>query len=128
METIRSLVQSYADIVSKNVRDIVPKTIMYMMVNKLKEFLQTDLLPLIYSAGDQNQLMEESQEAAERRDEMIRMYHACKDALHLLSDISTRTGLSLSAPGPGDWLHPMKLPLPPSLPSVHAAAPSRLLR
>ena len=35
VETIRNLVDSYFSIVSKNVRDTVPKTIMFMMVNKV---------------------------------------------------------------------------------------------
>ena len=35
VETIRNLVDSYLAIVSKNVRDSVPKTIMFMMVNQV---------------------------------------------------------------------------------------------
>ena len=35
VETIRNLVDSYLAIVSKNVRDTVPKTIMFMMVNQV---------------------------------------------------------------------------------------------
>ena len=92
VETIRNLVESYFGIVSKNTCDIVPKTIMHMVVLKLKEYIQTDLLPMIYASGDQDSLMEESQEAAMRRDEMIRMYHSCKDALSHISDISSKTG------------------------------------
>lgn len=92
VETIRNLVESYFGIVSKSIRDIVPKAIMFMMVNKLKEYMTTDLLPMIYSAGDQNSLMEESQEAARRREEMVNMYHTCKDALGLISDVSSKTG------------------------------------
>ena len=60
--------------------------------SQMKDYLQTDLLPMIYSAGDQDQMMEESQEAAQRREEMIRMYHCCKDALTLISEVSTKTG------------------------------------
>ncbi len=87
--------ESYFGIISKNIRDIVPKTIMFMMVNKLKEYMTSDLLPMIYSAGDQDNLMEESQEAERRREEMIHMYHTCKDALSLISDVSTKTGKSI---------------------------------
>lgn len=47
---------------------------------------------MIYAAGDQTQLMEESQESSLRREEMVRMYHACKEALNIISDVSTRTG------------------------------------
>ncbi|CAG0907652.1 unnamed protein product, partial [Cyprideis torosa] len=31
-------------------------------------------------------LMEESQEEAAKRDEMLRMYHACKEALKIIGD------------------------------------------
>ncbi len=92
VETIRNLVESYFGIVSKSIGDVVPKTIMFMMVNKLKEYMTADLLPMIYSAGNQDNLMEESQEAASKRDEMITMYHTCKDALGLISDVSSKTG------------------------------------
>ena len=37
VETIRNLVESYFGIVSKSIRDSVPKTIMYMMVNRVSE-------------------------------------------------------------------------------------------
>lgn len=92
METIRALVDSYTSIVSKTVRDTVPKTIMFMMVNRMKEYIHMDLLPMIYSAGDQNEMMEESKEAAMRREEMIKMYHTCKDALDIIADVSAKTG------------------------------------
>ncbi len=92
VETIRNLVESYFGIVSKTIRDSVPKCIMFMMVNQLQEYMTSDLLPTIYSAGDQDSLMEESQEASRRREEMVNMYHTCKDALNLISDVSTKTG------------------------------------
>ena len=92
VETIRNLVESYYGIVSKTITDVVPKTIMHTMVNRLKDYMKGDLLPMIYSAGNQDDMMEESQEAARRRDEMVRMYHTCKDALGLISDVSTKTG------------------------------------
>lgn len=46
-----------------------------------QEFIQNELLASLYQAGDQSEMMEESQEAAQKREEMIRMYHACKKAL-----------------------------------------------
>ena len=94
VETIRALVDSYTSIVSKTTRDLVPKSIMFMMVNKLKDYIHTDLLPMIYSAGHQNEMMEESQEAAMRREEMIRMYHTCKEALDIISEVNSKTGMS----------------------------------
>lgn len=35
VETIRNLVESYMSIVSKNIQDGVPKTVMFTMVNKV---------------------------------------------------------------------------------------------
>ncbi|XP_035382973.1 dynamin-1a isoform X3 [Electrophorus electricus] len=105
VETIRNLVDSYMAIVNKTIRDLMPKTIMHLMINNTKEFINAELLAQLYSCGDQNTLMEESAEQAQRRDEMLRMYHALREALHIIGDISTST-ISTSLPPPVDdsWL------------------------
>lgn len=70
-----------------------------------KDFIHSELLAYLYSAGDQGSLMEESAEQAQRRDEMLRMYHALKEALVLIGDISTTT-VSTPVPPPVDdgWI------------------------
>uniref|UniRef100_A0A671SHH7 Dynamin n=1 Tax=Sinocyclocheilus anshuiensis TaxID=1608454 RepID=A0A671SHH7_9TELE len=95
VETIRNLVDSYMAIVNKTVRDLMPKTIMHLMINNTKEFIHAELLANLYSCGDQNSLMEE----------MLRMYHALKEALNIIWDISTTT-VSTAMPPPVDdsWL------------------------
>ncbi|XP_029300762.1 dynamin-1a isoform X8 [Cottoperca gobio] len=105
VETIRNLVDSYMAIVNKTVRDLMPKTIMHLMINNTKEFINAELLAQLYSCGDQSLLMEESQEQAQHRDEMLRMYHALREALSIIGDISTST-ISTSTPPPVDdsWL------------------------
>uniref|UniRef100_A0A3B3RPN2 dynamin GTPase n=1 Tax=Paramormyrops kingsleyae TaxID=1676925 RepID=A0A3B3RPN2_9TELE len=105
VETIRNLVDSYMAIVNKTVRDLMPKTIMHLMINNTKEFINAELLACLYSCGDQNTLMEESAEQAQHRDEMLRMYHALREALGIIGDISTST-ISTSMPPPVDdsWL------------------------
>ncbi|XP_051956988.1 dynamin-1 isoform X1 [Xyrauchen texanus] len=105
VETIRNLVDSYMSIVNKTVRDLMPKTIMHLMINNTKEFINAELLAQLYSCSDQNTLMEESAEQAQRRDEMLRMYFALKEALSIIGDISTTT-VSTSLPPPVDdsWL------------------------
>uniref|UniRef100_A0A452VCS0 dynamin GTPase n=1 Tax=Ursus maritimus TaxID=29073 RepID=A0A452VCS0_URSMA len=103
VETIRNLVDSYMAIVNKTVRDLMPKTIMHLMINNTKEFIFSELLANLYSCGDQNTLMEESAEQAQRRDEMLRMYHALKEALSIIGDINTTT---VSTPMPPPlWVH-----------------------
>ncbi|MEQ2192344.1 hypothetical protein XENOCAPTIV_010324 [Xenoophorus captivus] len=113
VETIRNLVDSYISIVNKSIRDLMPKTIMHLMINNVclvvrhntKDFIHSELLAYLYSAGDQGSLMEESVEQAQRRDEMLRMYHALKEALVIIGDISTTT-VSTPMPPPVDdtWI------------------------
>ncbi|XP_057698609.1 dynamin-2-like isoform X2 [Corythoichthys intestinalis] len=105
VETIRNLVDSYISIVNKSIRDLMPKTIMHLMINSAKDFIHSELLAYLYSAGDQSSLMEESVEQAQRRDEMLRMYHALKESLVIIGDISTTT-VSTPVPPPVDdtWI------------------------
>ncbi|XP_075941950.1 dynamin-2 isoform X1 [Anarhichas minor] len=99
VETIRNLVDSYIGIINKSTRDLVPKTIMHLMINSAKDFIHSELLAYLYSSGDQSILMEESADQAQRRDELLRMYHALKEALLIIGDISTGT-ISTPVPPP----------------------------
>ncbi|XP_053711557.1 dynamin-2-like isoform X4 [Synchiropus splendidus] len=129
VETIRNLVDSYISIVNKSIRDLMPKTIMHLMINNAKDFIHSELLTYLYSAGDQGSLMEESAEQAQRRDEMLRMYHALKEALVIIGDITTTT-VSTPVPPPVDdtWLReqsvpPATAPPPSRPPAVRGPAP-----
>ncbi|XP_072768696.1 dynamin-1-like isoform X1 [Nerophis lumbriciformis] len=101
VETIRNLVDSYMAIVNKCIRDLMPKAIMHLMINNVKEFINAELLAQLYSAGDQNALMDESQEQAQRRDEVLRTHQALKEALAIIGDISTST-ITVPMPPPVD--------------------------
>lgn len=127
VETIRNLVDSYIGIVNKSIRDLMPKTIMHLMINNTKDFIHSELLAYLYSAGDQGSLMEESAEQAQRRDEMLRMYHALKEALVIIGDISTTT-VSTPVPPPVDDTWIAKEPSPPATsrpPTSSVAPPNR---
>ncbi|XP_036409275.1 dynamin-3 isoform X3 [Megalops cyprinoides] len=126
VETIRNLVDSYIGIVNKTIRDLMPKTIMHLMINSAKDFIHSELLAYLYSSGDQNSLMEESADQAQRRDEMLRMYHALKEALHIIGDISTTT-VSVPVPPPVNdgWIQSEPSPTPQRRPPAAAPPPSR---
>merc|ERR1711971_506237 len=91
VETIRNLVDSYMKIVTKTCRDLVPKVIMALMINDAKAFIQGDLLANLYATGNTQDMMEESADEALKREEMLRMYHACREALKVISEISSVT-------------------------------------
>uniref|UniRef100_A0A8C4F5J1 Interferon-induced GTP-binding protein Mx n=1 Tax=Dicentrarchus labrax TaxID=13489 RepID=A0A8C4F5J1_DICLA len=84
VETIRNLVDSYMAIVNKCIRDLIDTANTTINDNK-------KLLAQLYSTGDQNALMDESQEQAQRRDEVLRTHQALKEALMIIGDISTST-------------------------------------
>ncbi|XP_058234148.1 dynamin-3 isoform X6 [Hemibagrus wyckioides] len=125
VETIRNLVDSYIGIVNKTIRDLMPKTIMHLMINNAKDFIHSELLAYLYSSGDQNSLMEESVDQAQRRDEMLRMYHALKEALSIIGDISTST-ISVPMPPPvnDSWIQEAS-PTPQRRPATAAPPPNR---
>ncbi|GCC17531.1 hypothetical protein chiPu_0017587 [Chiloscyllium punctatum] len=129
VETIRNLVDSYMGIVNKTIRDLMPKTIMHLMIINTKDFIQSELLAQLYSCADQNILMEESPEQAQRRDEMLKMYHALKEALNIIGDINTTT-TSTPLPPPVDdsWLGVRDIPSgrrsPTSSPTPQRRAPA----
>ncbi|XP_049571481.1 dynamin-3 isoform X3 [Orcinus orca] len=105
VETIRNLVDSYMSIINKCIRDLIPKTIMHLMINNVKDFINSELLAQLYSSEDQNTLMEESAEQAQRRDEMLRMYQALKEALVVIGDINTSTTFTPAPPPVDDsWI------------------------
>ena len=58
--------------------------------------------------------MEESAEEEQKREEMLRMYHASKEALQIIGEVSTKT-VSTPVPPPvnDDWLKPSSAPSGP---------------
>merc|ERR1712079_895713 len=114
VETIRNLVDSYMKIVTKTCRDLVPKSIMYLMINDVKQFINSELLAQLYATGDTQNMMEESADEAIKREEMLRQYHACKEAIKIIGDVSMAT-VSVPAPPPvkSDWIPPPSSTGPP---------------
>uniref|UniRef100_A0ABI7WFT5 dynamin GTPase n=1 Tax=Felis catus TaxID=9685 RepID=A0ABI7WFT5_FELCA len=83
--------------------------------NKVKDFINSELLAQLYSSEDQNTLMEESAEQAQRRDEMLRMYQALKEALVIIGDINTATTFTPAPPPVDDsWIQHSRRSPPPS--------------
>ena len=52
METIRNLVDSYMKIVMKTAKDLVPKTIMNLVIDSAMNFIKGGLLVDLYAIGD----------------------------------------------------------------------------
>merc|ERR1712152_71595 len=72
-------------------KDQVPKMIMHIIVNDTKAFINGELLASLYATGDTQNMMEESADEALKREETLRMYHACKEALAIIAEVSNVT-------------------------------------
>lgn len=124
VETIRNLVESYMKIVTKTFRDLVPKIIMHLTINNTKDFIYSELLASLYASCDQSTLMEESAEEAHKREEILRMYHACKEALQIIGDVSMQTSYQpLPPPVKDDWVPPESPSTSRRNPAVSRAPP-----
>ena len=105
VETIRNLVESYMRIVTKTFKDLVPKTIMHMMINHTKDFICVDLLRSLLSEGEM--LMEESPQEARRREDLLKAYNSVREALNIIGEININTSyVSLPPPVKNDWKPP----------------------
>ncbi|XP_041646908.1 dynamin 3a isoform X2 [Cheilinus undulatus] len=105
VETIRSLVESYMSIIYKTVKDLMPKTVMHMMVNSVREFISSELLAQLYALGEGAALMDESAEQQQHRQEVLRKHTALKEALSVIGQISTSTCTTpLPPPVDSSWI------------------------
>ena len=90
METIiiQNLIQSYFDIVKKNIADIVPKTIMAFLVNESKSIAQRELVSEIYKQGNLEELMIEDPIVTQTRDQRKKETKALRQAQSLLNEVT----------------------------------------
>uniref|UniRef100_A0A8C7N643 Dynamin-1-like protein n=1 Tax=Oncorhynchus kisutch TaxID=8019 RepID=A0A8C7N643_ONCKI len=72
-EVIERLIKSYFLIVRKNIQDSVPKAVMHFLVNHVKDSLQSELVGQLYKAGLLDDLLTESEDMAQRRNEAADM-------------------------------------------------------
>uniref|UniRef100_A0A3Q2YKK6 GED domain-containing protein n=1 Tax=Hippocampus comes TaxID=109280 RepID=A0A3Q2YKK6_HIPCM len=89
VETIRNLVDSYMGIIHKTVKDLMPKAIMHLMINSVKEFISSELLAQLYALGDCSALMDESPDQRQHREQVLGKHAALQAALDIINEIST---------------------------------------
>ena len=51
IEVVKQLISNYFAIVKKTIKDIVPKTIMFLLINKTKQSIQTELVNRLYKVS-----------------------------------------------------------------------------
>lgn len=86
VELVKEMIKAYFSIVARDITDKVPKAIMAVVVNHLKENLQTELITALYEDSTIVSLMSEPSEVSERRIELQQKIIALRKADALLSD------------------------------------------
>ncbi|CAN9498946.1 unnamed protein product [Ophioblennius macclurei] len=86
-EVIERLIKSYFLIVRKNIQDSVPKAVMHFLVNHVKDCLQSELVGQLYKTTLLNDLLTESEDMAQRRNEAADMLQALQKASQVIAEI-----------------------------------------
>jgi dynamin 1-like protein len=84
---IKRLIQSYFDIVKKNVQDSVPKAIMHNLVNFARMNIQSELVAELYKTGEIDDLLNENHQVALRRKEYSERLAAFEEASRVIGEI-----------------------------------------
>jgi dynamin 1-like protein len=87
MEIIKSLIESYFNIVRKNFIDMVPKTIMYFLVNHVRDAMQNELVAELYRDVELPMLMKEADDVAQRRKTCVEMKDLLSMALEIVNEV-----------------------------------------
>ena len=86
MHVIKSLIESYFKVVRKTFIDMVPKTIMFFLVNHVKDAMQNELVSELYRESEVESLMKEAEDVAERREQSEEMRDLLGKALEIVNE------------------------------------------
>mmetsp|Transcript_16929 Transcript_16929/g.41236 ORF Transcript_16929/g.41236 Transcript_16929/m.41236 type:complete len:722 (-) Transcript_16929:234-2399(-) len=95
MQVIKSLIDSYFKVVRKNFIDMVPKTIMYFLVNHVKDALQNELVSELYREAEIDILMKEAEDVAQRRQACQEMQDLLGKALEIVNEVRDYNSFNL---------------------------------
>ncbi|KAI8996884.1 Dynamin central region-domain-containing protein [Pilobolus umbonatus] len=83
---IRTLITSYFNIVRKNIQDLVPKTVMHLLVNNCRESIQTKLVSSLYKEDMFDELLQEDDAIASEREKCKHLLEVYKEAFDIIKD------------------------------------------
>lgn len=93
METqlIRSLIQSYFNIIRQSIQDIIPKAIMHFLVNHTAQHVQNRLVAALYKPELFPDLLNEDEALVAERARVKALLEAYKEAFKTLADVSLKS-------------------------------------
>ncbi|XP_058067809.1 dynamin-related protein 3A-like [Magnolia sinica] len=100
VEVTKLLLQSYYDIVRKNIQDMVPKAIMHFLVNHAKRDLLITFIQKLYRENLFEEMLQEQEDVATNRKRALEMFHVLQqatwtlDVLPLEAEVASRSSRS----------------------------------
>ncbi|KAI0339719.1 hypothetical protein BDW22DRAFT_1361305 [Trametopsis cervina] len=93
METnlIRSLIESYFNIVRQTIQDLIPKAIMHLLVNYTSQHVQNRLVASLYKPDLFGELLNEDEALVAERTRVKALLDAYKDAFKTLSEVTLKS-------------------------------------
>ncbi|KAI8366934.1 Dynamin central region-domain-containing protein [Choanephora cucurbitarum] len=85
-QLIRTLITSYFNIVRKNIQDLVPKSVMHLLVNYSRESVQNRLVAALYKEDQFNELLQEDDTISTEREKCKSMLHVYKQAFDIIKN------------------------------------------
>jgi replication fork clamp-binding protein CrfC len=86
-ELVKQLLISYFNLVRKNIIDIIPKCIMFYLVNNSKQEIQNTIVTKLYKEDFLDELLSESTEIIQRRKRTRTKLKALKQAKDILNEV-----------------------------------------
>jgi len=80
------LITSYFNIVRKTIQDLVPKSIMHLLVNYSREAVQNRLVSELYKEELFSDLLQEDENLANERQKCKTMLDVCKKAFEIINE------------------------------------------
>ena len=87
---IKKLVQVYFGIVRRNLIDLVPKTIVSMLVNQSVSTVESQMIGLLYRSNDVNSLLERNKEVESKYLEQQNSLLTLKKCLQIIDDFEKK--------------------------------------
>ncbi|CAI5448042.1 unnamed protein product [Caenorhabditis angaria] len=84
---IERLIRNYFMIVRKNIQDSVPKAIMALLVNFVRDNLQSELVRQLYKPDEMDDLLAETEDMAQRRRDTLETMKALQQASVIISEV-----------------------------------------
>eukprot|EP01047_Picozoa_sp_COSAG01_P076246 COSAG01_NODE_13330_length_1600_cov_2.061959_2_plen_156_part_00 len=84
---IKSLTQNYFSLVKGTIADALPKAVMYMLVNKVQDEMQKELLTQLYSDYTFKTLMSESEKTRSTRERATEMLAQLEQAMKVMDEV-----------------------------------------